>query len=188
MNFRKIRRVISLFRNRNFCGYLTRCALCSEGTTESTFVWWYSYLPLQGCPKEAENRSLNKLYQAMTTKGGLRAPLIKFRFSKKIQKFEKISHFDSTFLCDFRKSGRFIFRSCGLLKISELYCALQEKSWPFPSSHIDHSAVLSLFGLLKRLCITSTPKPSLKIRTPNAICWNSLGLFRDYSLNYIFSR
>ena len=28
--------------------------------------------------------------------------------------------------------------------------------------------------------------PSLKIRTANAICLNSLGLFRDYSLNYIF--
>ena len=31
-------------------------------------------------------------------------------------------------------------------------------------------------------------KPSLKIRTANAICWNSLGLFRDYGLNYIFFR
>ena len=30
------------------------------------------------------------------------------------------------------------------------------------------------------------PKPSLKIRTANAICWNSLGLFRDYGLNHIF--
>jgi hypothetical protein len=30
------------------------------------------------------------------------------------------------------------------------------------------------------------PKPSLKIGTANAICWNSLGLFRDYGLNYIF--
>ena len=29
------------------------------------------------------------------------------------------------------------------------------------------------------------PKSSLKIGTANAICWNSLGLFRDYSLNYI---
>ena len=29
-------------------------------------------------------------------------------------------------------------------------------------------------------------KPSLKIGTANAICWNSLGLFRDYGLNYIF--
>ena len=28
-------------------------------------------------------------------------------------------------------------------------------------------------------------KPSLKIRTSNAICWNSLGLFRDCGLNYI---
>ena len=30
------------------------------------------------------------------------------------------------------------------------------------------------------------PKPSLKIGTANAICWNSLGLFRDHGLNYIF--
>ena len=29
-------------------------------------------------------------------------------------------------------------------------------------------------------------KPSLKIGTANAICWNSLGLFRDYGLNHIF--
>ena len=29
-------------------------------------------------------------------------------------------------------------------------------------------------------------KPSLKIRTSNAICWNSLALCRDYDLNYIF--
>ena len=30
-------------------------------------------------------------------------------------------------------------------------------------------------------------KPSLKIGTANAICWNSLGLFRDYDgLNHIF--
>ena len=32
------------------------------------------------------------------------------------------------------------------------------------------------------------PKPSLKIGTANAICWNSLGLFRDYGLNHIFFR
>ena len=32
------------------------------------------------------------------------------------------------------------------------------------------------------------PKPSLKIGTANAIYWNSLGLFRDYGLNYIFFR
>ena len=30
------------------------------------------------------------------------------------------------------------------------------------------------------------PKPLLKIWTANSICWNSLGLFRDYGLNYIF--
>ena len=29
-------------------------------------------------------------------------------------------------------------------------------------------------------------KPSLKIGTAYAICWNALGLFRDYSLNNIF--
>ena len=33
-----------------------------------------------------------------------------------------------------------------------------------------------------------TPKPSLKIGTANAICWNSLGLFREYGLNHIFFR
>ena len=31
-------------------------------------------------------------------------------------------------------------------------------------------------------------KPSLKFGTTKTICWNSLGLFRDYSLNYIFLR
>ena len=31
-------------------------------------------------------------------------------------------------------------------------------------------------------------KTSLKIGAANAICWNSLGLFRDYGLNYIFFR
>ena len=30
------------------------------------------------------------------------------------------------------------------------------------------------------------PKPSLKTGTANGIYWNSLGLFRDYDLNYIF--
>ena len=33
-----------------------------------------------------------------------------------------------------------------------------------------------------------TPKPSLKIGTAIAICWNSLSLFRDYGLNYTFFR
>ena len=32
----------------------------------------------------------------------------------------------------------------------------------------------------------SPPKPSLKIGTANAICWNSLGLFKDYGLDHIF--
>ena len=31
-------------------------------------------------------------------------------------------------------------------------------------------------------------KPLLKIGTANAICWNSLGLFRDYGLNCIIFR
>ena len=35
---------------------------------------------------------------------------------------------------------------------------------------------------------TNGPKPSLKIGTANAICWNSLGLFRDYGLDHIFFR
>ena len=30
------------------------------------------------------------------------------------------------------------------------------------------------------------PKPSLEIGTANAICWNSLCLFRDYGLNHTF--
>ena len=34
----------------------------------------------------------------------------------------------------------------------------------------------------------AVPKPSLKIRTASAICWNYLGIFRDYGLNYIFFR
>ena len=33
---------------------------------------------------------------------------------------------------------------------------------------------------------TKKPKPSLKIGTANAICYNSLGLFRDYGQNHIF--
>ena len=33
---------------------------------------------------------------------------------------------------------------------------------------------------------TNGPKPSLKIGTANAICWNSLGPFRDYGLDHIF--
>ena len=37
-------------------------------------------------------------------------------------------------------------------------------------------------------CYSTKPKLSLKIGTANAICWNSLGLFRDYSLNHIFFR
>ena len=32
------------------------------------------------------------------------------------------------------------------------------------------------------------PKPSLKIRIANAICWNSLVLFRDYGLHHILFR
>ena len=31
-------------------------------------------------------------------------------------------------------------------------------------------------------------KPSLKIGTANAICWNYLGLFRDYGLDHFFFR
>ena len=33
---------------------------------------------------------------------------------------------------------------------------------------------------------SNKPKPSLKIRTANAIFWTSLGIFRDYGLNNIF--
>ena len=34
----------------------------------------------------------------------------------------------------------------------------------------------------------SYAKPSLKIRTANAICWNCHGLYRDYSLDHVFFR
>ena len=33
---------------------------------------------------------------------------------------------------------------------------------------------------------TVDSKPSRKIGTANAICWNSLGLIRDYGLKHIF--
>jgi hypothetical protein len=33
--------------------------------------------------------------------------------------------------------------------------------------------------------VWSRPKPSLKFRTANAICWNSFGLFSDYGLDDI---
>ena len=35
-------------------------------------------------------------------------------------------------------------------------------------------------------CTYMRAKPSLKIRTASAICWNYLGLFRDYGLDHIF--
>ena len=44
----------------------------------------------------------------------------------------------------------------------------------------------SLLCVCKLDTFAGTTKPSLKIGTANAICWNSLGLFRDYGLNYIF--
>ena len=52
--------------------------------------------------------------------------------------------------------------------------------WETMVCSISHLASLKLLNVF--------PKPSLKIGTANAICWNSLGLFRDYSLNYIFFR
>ena len=36
--------------------------------------------------------------------------------------------------------------------------------------------------------IKAAPKPSLKIRTANAICWIYLGVFRDNGLDNIFFR
>ena len=36
--------------------------------------------------------------------------------------------------------------------------------------------------------ISSRPRPSLKIWSASTIFWNSLGLFRDYGVNYIFYR
>ena len=39
---------------------------------------------------------------------------------------------------------------------------------------------------VRKACVWSGPKPSLKIGTAKrAICWNYLGLFRDYGLNHI---
>ena len=41
-----------------------------------------------------------------------------------------------------------------------------------------------VFGLTYKVIVylSRLPKPSLKIRTASAICWNYLGLFSDYSL------
>ena len=39
---------------------------------------------------------------------------------------------------------------------------------------------------LREIQVRELSKPSLKIETANAIFWNSLGLFRDYDLNYTF--
>ena len=42
------------------------------------------------------------------------------------------------------------------------------------------------FSLLRNRYIWWFSKPSLKIRTANAICWIYLGVFRDYGLDNIF--
>ena len=65
-------------------------------------------------------------------------------------------------------------------------------------SKIDSRKNWAMLGIFSTYVITKfhcnfhlfrlRPKPSLKIRTANAICWNFLGLFRDYGLNYIFFR
>ena len=41
-------------------------------------------------------------------------------------------------------------------------------------------------GSLTIFCRRLPTKPLLKIRTTNAVCWNHLGLSRDYGLNHIF--
>ena len=59
-------------------------------------------------------------------------------------------------------------------------------------SKIDSRKNWAILGIFSMYCnfhlFRLKPKPSLKIRTANAICWNFLGLFRDYGLNHIFSR
>ena len=57
--------------------------------------------------------------------------------------------------------------------------------------HQEKCKLASKTHFLKRLlCVSQSclllTKPSLKIGTANAICWNSLGLFRDNGLDYIF--
>ena len=60
---------------------------------------------------------------------------------------------------------------------------LKYKNWFQPIVLFQEYCVL----LIRHACIMYLiSKPSLKIGTANAICWNSLGLFRDCSLNYIF--
>ena len=46
--------------------------------------------------------------------------------------------------------------------------------------------VLGNFANIDKTTTYLLSKPSLKIGTANAIGWNSLGLLRDYGLNYIF--
>ena len=60
--------------------------------------------------------------------------------------------------------------------------------------HADNYALVRLlaifWNMMTIIClrIDELFKPPLKIGTANAICWNSLGLFRDYGLNHIFFR
>ena len=84
-----------------------------------------------------------------------------------------------------------------LLPLIELvrYCLFSIEKIP-PLSLFEHFLrilffwfVISFFScFIPKLLdlLMSNPKPSLQIGTPNAICWNSLGLFRDYGLKYIF--
>ena len=47
---------------------------------------------------------------------------------------------------------------------------------------------LNVNASLASLSKLQQSKPSLKIRTANAICWIYLGIFRDYGLKNIFFR
>ena len=69
-------------------------------------------------------------------------------------------------VCYVPNASRISFQSCS--KVASIV-------WPRPI----HKVMLQFMKTVKS-------KPLLKIGTAKAICWNSLGLFRDYSLNYIF--
>ena len=92
------------------------------------------------------------------------------------------------------------FRSLGLCD-SVIFCQKQsdwlKTSWKFGFCNFEigywirWAKIYNTFWLLiPRFEIQTLriSKPSLKIETANTIFWNSLGLFRDYSLNHISFR
>ena len=52
----------------------------------------------------------------------------------------------------------------------------------------DVTNIYSRYGCVSWFSGYITPKPSLKSGTANAICWNSLGIFRDYEPKSYFFR